>query len=117
MQFSKHFHSIRQSLSNAFAVQSTRDPLSTEEIAILDKVATVVVARRMGTPALLFLESAMPMNFLGSQALHFLTPVLDLACDSREIERVAHLLERRDAIPKLIDLIEVKCGTEGTSPR
>ena len=48
------------------------------------------------------------MNFLGSQALHFLTPILNLACESREIERAAFLLERRDAIPRLIALIEAK---------
>ena len=62
----------------------------------------------MAGPAVLFLESAGPMNFLGSQALHFLKPILDLACDAPELEQAARLLERRDAIPRLIELIEAK---------
>jgi hypothetical protein len=46
-----------------------------------------------------------------------LTPILDLACKTSEIERVARLLERRDAIPRLIALIEAKSAPQGTSAR
>jgi hypothetical protein len=46
------------------------------------------------------------MNFLGSQALHALTPILSLACDAREVEIAARLLERRDAIARLVAMIE-----------
>lgn len=117
MPFSKRFQTLKHALSLAFAVETARDPLTVEDVALLDKVARVVVARGMASPAMLFLESAAPMNFLGSQALHFLTPILNLACETREIEQVAHLLERRDAIPRLIALIEAKGSAGGTSPR
>ncbi|MGH7253991.1 MAG: hypothetical protein ACREIE_09365, partial [Nitrospiraceae bacterium] len=68
-------------------------------------------------PATVFLESVGPMNFLGSQALHFLTPILDLACNTGEVEQVARLLERRDTIPRLIVLIEAKSAPRGFSAR
>ncbi len=71
----------------------------------------------MAAPATVFLESVGPMNFLGSQALHFLTPILDLACKTSEIEHVAHLLERRDTVPRLIVLIEAKSDPMGFSAR
>lgn len=108
---------LKAGLRHAFAIEPEGQPLSDEDVALLNKVATVIVNRRMADPAMLFLESAGPMNFLGSQALHFLAPLLDLACDSREIERAAHLLERRDAIPRLIALIETKADSGKTHPR
>ncbi|TAJ30677.1 MAG: hypothetical protein EPO64_03050 [Nitrospirae bacterium] len=108
---------LRAGLRHAFAIEPEGQPLSDEDVALLNKVATVIVNRRMADPAMLFLESAGPMNFLGSQALHFLAPILDLACDAREIERAAHLLERRDAIPRLIALIESKAASGKTEPR
>jgi hypothetical protein len=111
------FSRLKESLKTAFAVGPSAQALSLEEMALLDRVATAVVARRMSGAALLFLESAGPMNFLGSQALHFLTPILNLACDSREIELAANLLERRDAIPRLIALIEAKSVSQGSASR
>lgn len=109
--------SLKALLRHAFALQPEGQPLTTEEQTLLEKVAAAVVNRRMAGPAVLFLESAGPMNFLSSQALHFLAPILDLACDARELERAACLLERRDAIPRLIELIEAKSAPEGAPAR
>ena len=110
-------HELKARLAHAFAIKPDGQPLTADDQALLDKVAIAVVNRRMAGPAVLFLESAGPMNFLGSQALHFLTPVLNLACNTNEIERAAHLLERRDAIPRLIALIEAKSDQGKTPPR
>lgn len=108
---------IKTTLRHAFALQPEEQTLAAEEQALLEKIATAIVARQMTGPAVLFLESVGPMNFLGSQALHFLTPILDLVCDSREIERAARLLERREAIPRLIALIETVAAADGTPAR
>jgi len=115
--FSTRLQQLKATFRHAFALRPEGEPLSAEERALLEKVAVTVVNRCMAGPALLFLESAGPMNFLSSQALHFLAPILDLACDAREIERAACLLERRDAIPRLIELIEAKSAPEGAPAR
>ena len=104
-------------LKQAFAVAREQEALSLDDLALLERVADAVVKRGMAAPATVFLESVAPMNFLGSQALHFLTPILDLACKSSEIEHVAHLLERRDIVPRLIVLIEAKSDPLGFSAR
>jgi hypothetical protein len=57
------------------------------------------------------------MNFLGSQALYVLTPILELAFSNEEVAQVAHLLERRETIPRLISLIEAKSSPKGMSAR
>ena len=119
MEFSKHFQRVRnvkEALRVAFAVRVEDEALTPEDVALLEKVARTVVDRRMASPANLFLESVGPMNFLGSQALHFLTPILNLACDTPEIERAAHLLERRDAMPRLIAFIEAKSAAGQPTP-
>ena len=115
--FAETIQMLKGTLRHAFALTPEGEPLTTEEQALLEKVAATVVNRKMAGPAVLFLESAGPLNFLGSQALHFLTPLLDLACDAREIEQTACLLERRDTIPRLIELIEAKSIPGGAPVR
>ncbi len=114
---SEQLRRVKEHLRHAFAVGPAVGELSSEDLALLDRVADAVVKRGMAIPAAVFLESLGPMNFLGSQALHFLTPLLDLACDARDIERVACLLERRDAIPRVIALIETKSASSGAPAR
>jgi hypothetical protein len=117
MAFSKHIHKLKATMREAFAVHRSAEPLGPDDLRLLEKVAAEIVNRRMAGPAVLFLESAGPMNFLGSQALHFLTPILNLVCETAEIERAARLLERRDMLPRLIALIEAKSSAGKTMPR
>ncbi|HJU05594.1 MAG TPA: hypothetical protein VJ692_10625 [Nitrospiraceae bacterium] len=95
-------------LRHAFAIEPEGRPLSLDDVALLERVADAVIARGMVTPATLFLESMGPMNFLGSQALHFLTPMLEVVFPARDLERVAHLLERRDTLSRLVTIIETR---------
>lgn len=114
---SRTLHNLRASLKHAFAVPSDSAPLPIEDVTLLDRVASAIVTRGMAAPATVFLESMGPMNFLGSQALHFLTPILEFAFDAKEVEQVARLLEQRDTISRLITLIESKAALQGASAR
>ena len=115
--FSKTIQALKGTLRHAFALEPEGELLTADEQVLLEKVAATVVNRQMAGPAVLFLESAGPMNFLGSQALQFLAPILDLACDAREINQAACLLERRETIPRLIALIEAKSAPQGAPAR
>ena len=105
---SRRLQVLRTGLRHAFAVRPDQEAFTIEDLALLERVATAIVARGMMTPATLFLESIGPMNFLGSQALYFLAPIVEWALDAKEIEHVARLLERRETIPRLITIIETK---------
>jgi len=116
MAFPKGFLARRLSglkarVQHAFAMEPAGQPLSAEDVALLDRVAAAVVAREMAVPAVMFLESVGPMNFLGSQALHFFTPILEVVFSQRDVERVALLLERRDTLSRLAALIERQAET------
>jgi len=99
---------VRDELSHAFATKIEAEAFTSEDLLLLDRVADAVVKRGMTAPATIFLESLGPMNFLGSQALYFLAPIVEWALDAKEIEHAARLLERRDTISRLITMIDAK---------
>ena len=104
-------------IKHAFAAEPATSALSPDEIQFMERIADALVKRGMGAPAALFLESMGPMNFLGSQALHMLTPIIECAFDGKDMERLARLLERRDIVSQLITLIETKRSMQRASAR
>jgi hypothetical protein len=111
----KRLRELRTGLQHAFATQSSSQPLPIEDVELMERVADAIVKRGMTVPATVFLESMGPMNFLGSQALHFLTPIIECAFNAKEVEQVARLLERRDTISQLITIIEAKSSAKRAS--
>jgi hypothetical protein len=106
---------LRVGLRHAFAVQPKNQPLAVEDVRLLERIAEMVVKRGMAAPATMFLESMGPMNFLGSQALHFITPIIDCVLSTKEVEQVARLLERRDTVTRLIVIIEARSAPQGAT--
>ena len=122
MAFTKGFlaqrlNGLSARVQHAFTVEPVGEPLSAEDMALLQRVADAVVGREMAVPAVVFLESVGPMNFLGSQALHFFTPILEVVFPQRDLERVALLLERRDTLSRLTVLIEQRAEARRTATR
>ena len=103
---------IRTELTHAFSTKAEADVFTSEDLGLLERVADAVVKRGMTAPATVFLESLGPMNFLGSQALYFLTPIVEWAFNAKEVEQVARLLERRDTISRLITIIDTKSAPQ-----
>lgn len=91
-------------LKKAFAIPSEGD-FSSEDRTLIKRIAVLVVERGMALPALLFLESVGPLNFVGSQVMHFLNPLADML-GSTDWSRLANLLERRGGITLLKEMIE-----------
>ena len=102
---------LRKEFVHAFALSPIEPAFASEDAALLEKVARLIVKRGMALPALLFLESLGPLNFLGSQVMHGLRPFLELVCDVPEMERLAVILERRDNVPRLIAMIEEQAAS------
>jgi hypothetical protein len=108
---------VRAGLSHAFSTRSEAETFTIEDLALLQRIAEAVVQRRMAAPAIVFLESLGPMSFLGSQALHFFAPIIELAFSAHEVSQVAALLERRDTTVRLITLIEAASAPQGAATR
>ncbi len=92
---------------HAFAVDTvTSFEPSDEERQLVDRICRELVRRRLATPALMFLEMSRPLNFLGSQLLHFLSPLLSGLTQSRGHRHLAAFLEHRGSVDYLCRRIE-----------
>ena len=108
---------VRAGLAHAFSTRAEAEVFTIEDLALLQRITDAVVQRRMAAPAIVFLESLGPMSFLGSQALHFFAPIIELAFSAHEVSQVAALLERRDTTVRLIALIEAASTPQGATAR
>jgi hypothetical protein len=100
---------------HAFATAPAGSSVNADDVEFMERMAEALVKRGMGAPATMFLESMGPMNFLGSQALHVLTPLVECAFDAKDMERLARLLERRDTVSRLIAFIETRMSMQRAS--
>jgi len=91
------FRSLRDLMQNV--------SLDDEEGAI-EEISQRVVREGMGTAAIVFLESAKPVSFLGGQAAIAATPLLGGFIEPMRLERYATLFSSRDFIERLIRRIE-----------
>jgi hypothetical protein len=85
---------------------SEQKALPAEEEAVLEKVAHKVVDRRMAVPAIVFLESVKPLNFIGSQALVFFEPIVQTLFNFKDYDTFRCALEKRESIEILLLKIE-----------
>lgn len=81
-------------------------PLPEEELAVLDKVAKKVVEKSMSVPAIVFLESIKPLNFVGSQAMVFFEPIVQSLFNLKDYDTFRTALEKRQTLEILIQKIE-----------
>lgn len=91
--------------------------LDPETAALFDRLAGKVVDTRMSVPAILFLESMKPMNFVGAQALGFFEPLLRTLFPWNDLERLRAAFENRDNIEVLLVKIEEKEAARTSPPR
>ena len=95
-------------LRNAFAVGPEKDIVSAKQISrekreeLIGNLAKAIAKRGLSAPAILFLESVKPMNFLGSQVIVFLEPLVKSVFPFHSYSEFAALLENRDCIERLI---------------
>ncbi|HPQ70271.1 MAG TPA: hypothetical protein PKW95_14175 [bacterium] len=101
----------------AFAVERAEDFTPSErERELIDAFAAKVCRHGLAIPAILFLESARPMNFIGSQALAFFEPIVRGLLDWQAYSDFARLLERRGSVEALLAAIE-NCEAERSAQK
>jgi hypothetical protein len=75
---------------------------------IVDRLAAKVVEWKMAVPAVLFLESVKPLNYVGSQVLVFFAPIATTLFSTTDYAELTALLEHRGNIEVLLKRIEKK---------
>ncbi len=98
-------HSVRQPADPAEQLASD---LSDEDRKLIDWMADQVVERRLTTPAVFLLESSKPLNFIASQLLIVLTPLLGAFMPRIPYDRAVALLEKRASVELLLRAVEAR---------
>lgn len=82
------------------------ETLSAEDDAWLGDLAARIARRGLTAPAVLWLESLRPVSFLGSQVLHFLSPIVQLVVPTASLPRLAEILEERSHLERMLEHLE-----------
>lgn len=83
-----------------------KDILPEEEEAILEKLANKTVERGMAIPAIIFLESMKPVNFIMSQVMVFFEPIIQSVFNFKDYNNLRSALEKRETLEILLLKIE-----------
>ncbi len=73
---------------------------------VLQRVADVLVQRRLTAPAIMMLESVKPLSFIASQGLVVLGPLLQALLPVQDYDRFVAALESRENVEWLIRRLE-----------
>ena len=94
------------------------DPLITpEDRALLDRIAARLVELHLEVPALLTLEGGRPLSLLAGQTMVFFEPIVRALFRLPDYRRFALLIERRETLDILIQLVEQHADTAESARR
>ncbi|MCC6731273.1 MAG: hypothetical protein IT208_18265 [Chthonomonadales bacterium] len=82
------------------------DPPPDERDALIDRIATAIVRRRLETPAILFLEMHKPLAFIAGQGLIVTSPFIAPFVGVGNLRAATALLQDRANVERLIVRIE-----------
>lgn len=80
--------------------------MTEDDFDLLGSLAQKLVRRRLAVPAIFFLESAKPLNYVGAQAMVFFGPFVQVLFESPNYYRYTELLEQRPTVELLLQMIE-----------
>ena len=80
--------------------------LDETDVKLLERLVEGVCRYRMEVPTIFMLESLMPLALIGSQAMHFMSPMIGIFIGPGDYDRLAHLVERRDVIERMMCRLE-----------
>jgi len=92
--------------SNWHLPDSGEKVLPEDEDAVIDKLANKVIQRGMAVPAIMFLESVKPLNYIGSQTMVFFEPIIQSLFNFKDYDTFRRALEKRETIEILLLRIE-----------
>jgi len=79
---------------------------ASEQQALLQKLATFIVKRRLTAPAVLTLEMCKPLHLIGGQLMIALNPFVQVIFNTTDFQKFALIIEQDQNLERLIQLIE-----------
>ncbi len=88
------------------APQAGPAALTEHEEEIMRRIAAKVVEWNMSVPAIIFLESVKPLNYIGAQAMIFFEPFIQTIFDFKDYDTFRIMMEKRENTERLLLKIE-----------
>ncbi len=98
---------MKKGWKHAFHIEDpgSINPTEQQKNAI-DKLCKGIIRRGLTTPAIIGVEMGRPLNFVGSQTMHFFTPLIAAFVPADSWKAVAEFLEHRGSIDWIRNRIE-----------
>ena len=97
---------VFESAFNTARLPARPPDMAESDFGLLTDLARMVVRRRLSVPAIFFLETVKPLNYVGSQAMVFFAPFVQALFATPNYDRYAELLEQRSTLELLLQMIE-----------
>ena len=98
---------MKDSIKHAFALGKKEDFTPNEkQIQVVDRVCREVVKRQLAMPAILLLETFRPLNYIGSQVMHFFQPIISSVLSIDGYTDFTELLEQRGSVDYICERIK-----------
>ena len=107
---------MKNKLKHAFDIGDSENynPDEKQKI-IVDKVCREVVNRHLAMPATILLETFRPLNYIGSQVMHFFQPIISTVLPGDGYTDFSQFLEQRGSVDYLCQRIN-EIEDEGKNP-
>ena len=107
---------MKNKLKHAFDIGDSEsyNPDEKQKI-IVDKVCREVVKRHLVMPATILLETFRPLNYIGSQVMHFFQPIISAVLSGDGYTDFSQFLEQRGSVDYLCQRIN-EIEDEGKNP-
>ena len=105
----KLFMNLSKEFKHAFYIEKPSDlnkNVCDSEDEFMKRLADGILNRKMAVPAILFLETYRPLNFIGNQIMTFFRPFASTVYPKHKYDKILTALENRGNIDKLIKLLE-----------
>ena len=90
---------MKNTLKHAFSIDDSESFKPNEkQKLIIDKVCREVVKRHLALPAQIMLETFRPLNYIGSQLLHFFQPIITTVLKRDGYVELTAFLEKRGSV-------------------
>ena len=100
---------MREAIKRAFDIGEKKPfkPNKNQKL-IVKKISFEISKRHLTLPAIVTLETLRPLNYLGSQAMHFFQPIITSILNVEGYSEFTSMLEKRECIDYLIDSIKLE---------
>ena len=98
---------MKKGWKHAFYIedQDSINPTEVQKNAI-DKLCRGIIRRGLVTPAIIGVEMGRPLNYIGSQTMHFFTPLITAFVPTESWNAMAEFLEHRGSVDWIRNRIE-----------